>query len=155
MRIKFSVKKETPVSKLFIAQSVGFLAIIALSWVNEWLGLTSLIFPADHPIADFHKSALEMLFALAIWFLVTGATRRLVRHVHYLEGFARVCGWCHHIHFKGEWMTIEDFLERGFDTPTTHGVCPKCLEREKAAIERALKAREHLVSGEDASVTAG
>jgi hypothetical protein len=140
------MRKESPLSKLFVVQSVGFLAIISLSWLNEWLGLTTLIFE-NHPIADFHKSALEMLFVLGVWLLVSATTHRLVRHVHYLEGFMRVCAWCRKIHFKGEWIPLEDFFKSSFDTPTTHGVCPKCMEQERARWSRALKEREKAESG--------
>ena len=126
------MQKRSPVSKLFAVQSVGFLAIIALSWLNECLGLTGLLFEG-HPIADFEKSTLEMLFVLSVWLLVSATTHRLVRHVHYLEGFMRVCAWCRKIHFKDRWIRLEDFFKMGFDTPTTHGVCPTCLEQQQAA----------------------
>ena len=47
---------------------LGFLAIIAFSWFNEFVDLRSLIF-RNHPyIADYRESALEMLLVLAVWF---------------------------------------------------------------------------------------
>ena len=130
-----------PLSKVMLYQSAGFLAIIALSWLDESVDLRSLIF-GHHPyIADYREATLEMLFVLGVWFVVGGYTRRLLNHVNYLEGFMRICSWCHNIHFKGKWISFEDFLQQGFDTPTTHGICPHCLAREKAALEKAKKAR--------------
>src|ERR1051325_5475843 len=66
-----------PPKKVLIHQSIGFVAIIALSWVNESLDLRSLIL-GDHPyISDFRESTLEMLFVLAVWLIIAGSTRRL------------------------------------------------------------------------------
>ena len=122
-------------------QSVGFLVIIALTWVDELVGLPALVF-GNHPfIFNFRESALKMLLVLAVWFLAARSTRRILAHVRHLEGFMRICAWCHHIHFKDNWISLEDFLQQGFDTPTTHGICPICLAKEKAAVQKAKQAR--------------
>jgi hypothetical protein len=81
-----------------------------------------------------------MLVVLAVWFVVVGATRRVIQRVHYLEGFPRVCAWCHHISFKDKWVRLDVFLKREFDTPTTHGICPACAQKQKAAIAVARRA---------------
>ena len=99
-------------------------------------------------LSDFRESALEMLVVLAVWFLVAASTRRILAHARNLEGFMRVCAWCHHIDFKGEWIKMEDFLQRGFDTPTTHGICPHCLAEQKAAIEKAKETHAPAVQPE-------
>jgi hypothetical protein len=54
----------------------------------------------------------------------------------------RVCAWCRRIHFKGEWMPLEEFMRQSFDTPTTHGICKDCLRQQQAAIDRAKLARQ-------------
>jgi len=146
-----------PISRVLLVQSVGFLAIIALSWFDEFIDLRSLIL-GDHPyISRFRESALEMLLVLAVWFIVARATRRIIRRMHYLERFARVCAWCHKISFKGDWVRVEEFLEQGFDTPTTHGMCPKCVQAQNAALVHARKAanERRTQDGEVAPRTAG
>jgi hypothetical protein len=125
--------------KILLYQSVGFLAIIALSWLDEWLGLSSLIFGNQSYLPEFHVTALEMLFALVVWLLVTTSTRRVLDRMRYLEKFMKLCAWCHRVEYHGRWIRIEEFLEQGFDTPTTHGICHECLELQKAAAERARK----------------
>jgi len=133
------VQKQVPISRVLQVQSVGFLVIIAFSWFNEFVDLRSLIF-GNHPyISDFRESAMEMLLVLAVWFIVVGATRRVIQRVHYLERFPRVSAWCHHISFKSRWVRLEEFLKREFDTPTTHGICPTCVQKQKAAILEARK----------------
>jgi hypothetical protein len=133
------VQKQVPISTVLRVQSIGFLVIIAISWFDEFIDLRSLIF-GNHPyISDFRESALEMLLVLAVWFVVVRATRRVIQRVHYLEGFPRVCAWCHHISYKSKWVRLEEYLKREFDTPTTHGICPSCAQKQKAAIDAARK----------------
>jgi hypothetical protein len=137
----FSMEKKDQLRRILIYESLGFLAIITLSWLDELFSLTSLLLHGNPYIPNFHESAVEMLLILAVWLLVGGSTRRLLERVRYLEAFLRVCAWCHRIHFKGRWMPMEEFFQQGFDTPTTHGICPHCLARNKAALERARQAR--------------
>jgi len=136
-------KKDEP-TRVLMYESVGFIAIIALSWLDELVSLPSLLLHGNPYIPDFHESAVEMLLVLAVWLLVVGSTRRLLQRIRHLEAFMRVCAWCHRIHFKGRWMPMEEFFQPGFDTPTTHGICPHCLARNKESIERAMAARSEL-----------
>jgi hypothetical protein len=128
--------------KILLYQGVGFLTIITLSWVDDWLGLSTLVF-GEHPwLPAFHQSALVMLFILAIWLLVANATRRVLERVQYLERFMRVCAWCRRIHYHGNWIKLEEFLEQSFDTPTSHGICKECLAKVAADVELAKQKRE-------------
>jgi len=132
----FSKGKKDQPTKILAYEGVGFLAIIALCWLDELLSLTSLLLHGNPYIPNFHESAVEMLLVLTVWLLVAGSTRRLLNRVRYLEEFMRVCAWCHRVKFKEHWMPLEEFFQQGFDTPTTHGICPHCLARNKAALER-------------------
>src|SRR4051812_6958090 len=122
--------------KILLYQSLGFLSIIALSCLDEWLGLSKLIFGEHSFIPEFHASILGMLFIFAVWLLVTASTRRILDRVHYLEGFLKVCAWCRQIDHKGHWMPLEKFMQEGFDTPTSHGICERCLAEQKASVEK-------------------
>lgn len=133
--------KRIPVSRVLVYQSLGFIAIMGLTWLDELVALPSLLFGDHAVIVDFRESALRMLLVLAVWLLVLGSTRRVLARVRQLEEFMRICAWCHHIDFKGEWVPLEEFLRRGFDTPTTHGICPACLAKQKAAIAKARVTR--------------
>jgi hypothetical protein len=136
------MEKKSRLTRIVLYQNLGFLAVIVLCYLDELLKLPSLIF-SDHPL-DFvyRRSTLEMLLFLAIWLLVNKSTGRLLKQVRQLESFLRVCAWCRRIDYKGQWMKLEDFMEQGFDTPTTHGICPECLRQKKEALERAKNAQK-------------
>jgi hypothetical protein len=70
-----------------------------------------------------------------IWVWVHLATRRLLKRLHYLEEFLRVCSWCHKVCHEGEWLTMEKYFNSKFATQTSHGMCPECLQKEKEDIQ--------------------
>src|SRR6185369_1702521 len=128
-------EKQMRPSKVLIYQSAGFLALIGLSWMDEALGLRSLIL-GDHPyISDFRESTLEMLFTLAVWLLVFGSTRRLLGHVSRLERLMKVCAWCRRIRVDGRWLPLEEFLDKKLEAQTTHSICEECLDKQEAVID--------------------
>jgi hypothetical protein len=109
-------------------QHMGFACIIALSWLNELLGLPRLIFGGDI-LGNWRESLLETVLVVLVWAGVVTGTRRLLNRLHYLEDFLRVCAWCRKISHGGEWMPIEEFFAKGFGTTTSHSICPSCAEQ--------------------------
>jgi len=115
---------------------------MSICYLDDLLKLPSLIF-SDHPFAFmFRRTTLDILLVLAVWFLVSASTRRVLERVAYLEKFMRLCAWCRKINFKGEWMPLEEFMRQGFDTPTTHGICPCCLEQQQVLAEKVKADRK-------------
>lgn len=134
-------------SRIVLYQNLGFLGIMVIGYLDELIKLPMLIF-SDHPFASmYQRSTLNMLLVLAVWFLVSGSTHRVLERVHYLEKFMRVCAWCRRINYQGDWMRLEDFMKQGFDTPTTHGICPECLNQQRNAMKAAKQARKSPASG--------
>jgi hypothetical protein len=145
------MKKNLQLTKIVLYQNLGFLAIIALCYLNDLLKLPELIFSGQVMSVVQSRATLEMLLILAVWFLVSNSTRRVLERIRYLEKFMRVCAWCRRINYQGRWMPLEEFLQMGFDTPATHGICKDCLNEQKEAAERAKekqKARKAMDSGQ-------
>jgi len=140
-------KSSQQLSKIVLYQNLGFLGVIILCFLDDLLKLPTWIF-TDHSY-DFlyRRTTLEMLLFLAVWFLVSRSTHRIVERISYLEKFMRVCSWCRRINYHGEWMRLEEFMRQGFDTPTTHGICSDCLRQQQEAIERAKQIKSGAVSG--------
>jgi len=146
------MKKNSQLTRIVLYQNLGFLCILALSYLDDVLKLPTLIF-SEHPFAlMYRRSTLDILLVLAVWFVVSASTRRVLERIRYLERFMRVCAWCRRINFKGEWMPLEEFMRQGFDTPTTHGICTTCLEKQQAAIAKAKEAKARAAQ-EAAAVT--
>jgi len=131
------MKKNSQLTRIALYQNIGFLGIMVICYLDELLKLPQLIFSENHFAFLYRRSTLDILLVLGVWFLVSTSTRRVLERIRYLEKFMRVCSWCRRIDYKGEWMKLEDFMQQGFDTPTTHGICPECLRRQKEVILNA------------------
>ena len=138
------MKKNSQLTRIVMYQNLGFLCILLICYMDDLLKLPTLVF-SENPFAFlYRRTTLDILLVLAVWFLVSTSTRRILERIRYLEKFMRVCAWCRKINYQGEWMPLEEFMRQGFDTPTTHGICKDCLARqqEQLAKARARKAAE-------------
>ncbi len=131
-------KKLRP-STVLVSQAIGFVVLVAISWINELIDLRSLVL-GEHPyISDFRESTLEMLFVLVVWLIVYGSTRRLLARMVELERFLHVCSWCRRIGSTGRWMSTEEFFDRRFNTKTSHGICEECIKEQQLALANARR----------------
>ena len=124
--MKQSRKKWNPV--LWV-EGVGFSFIILLSWLTEAVRLPHFIF-GEQFVPNWNRAMLRTIVILLVWALVYGATRRLLKRLHHLEEFLRICCWCRKVGHDGEWLLLEDYFSTKFDTRTSHGMCPACMEKK-------------------------
>jgi hypothetical protein len=108
-------------------QALGFLIIIALSWMDELLGLPKRFFGGEFH-SNWHESAMESVVALAVWLPLFLGTKRMLDRLYYLEDFIRICAWCRKINDGDRWIPLEEYLSKGFDVKTSHGICPDCAK---------------------------
>ncbi len=61
------------------------------------------------------------------------------------EKLAPICSFCRKIrddfnkaHGTGEWVTIEEFLEKHTDMSCSHGICPDCFDENKKELENSM-----------------
>lgn len=117
-------------------EAIGFSLLIALCWLTEIIRLPHIAF-AEAFTPDWRRALLRTVVILVVWAAVHAATRRLLKRLHYLEEFLRVCSWCRKVCHDGEWLPMEKYFKSKFATKTTHSMCPECLEQHKE--EFALK----------------
>jgi hypothetical protein len=127
------------VSRILGYEVIGFVAIIALSWINELSDMPRLV-GANQYIPNWRESTLETLIVLAVAIPVMILTKRLLSRLHYLEGFLRVCSWCKKLEHGGEWIALEEFFEQKFETMTSHGMCPACVVEMRSTMEKPASA---------------
>ena len=126
-------------------ECIGFGLLLLLSWLNELGNLSHWFLGGEAHVHDWRDSALQSVVILLVWWAVFALTRRLMAHLHYLEGFLRVCAWCRKVGHGHEWMKLEDYFAHGFQIETTHGMCPDCMkkmEQDTAEFHRQRLAAE-------------
>jgi hypothetical protein len=117
-------------------EGIGFGSMIVMTWVTEIFHLPQFLF--DEPwVTNLSRPLLRTLVIMCVWAAVHIATRRLLKRLHHLEEYLRVCAWCRKIDYEGEWITMENYLGSAFATKTSHGVCPECSRMlEKPGCEK-------------------
>ena len=78
-------------------------------------------------------SALDRAFfatiALCVMVILFGITTAVLqRRSERLSRLVTVCAWSRKIQFKGEWLTLEEYLARRFSVNVTHGISPQQLD---------------------------
>ena len=129
--------KQTKVKWNFILwnEAFGFSLMIVLSWLTEIIHIPHLIF-GEPFTPNWHRAILRTIVILLIWGWVHLITRRLLKRLHHLEDFLRICSWCRKVCHDDEWLTMEDYFNSKFATRTSHGMCPECLRKGKRELEQ-------------------
>jgi len=110
-------------------EAMGFALLIVSVWAAEFLRLPHLLFDEPAEIS-WTRALLRSTIILLIWGGVYLTTRQLVKRLHELEEFLRLCSWCRRIEHEGKWLTIEEFFGSQLTTTTSHGICPECAEKQ-------------------------
>jgi hypothetical protein len=133
--------KKTKETSILWIEAIGFSLLIALTWLTEVVRIPHLIF-GEPFTPNWSRAILRTAVILLVWVWVHLATKRLLKRLHYLEDFLRICGWCRRVDHEGEWLEIEKYFSSKFATPTTHGMCPDCLRKKMAEIKAAKSASD-------------
>jgi len=108
--------------------AAGFSLMIIFSWLTELLHIPHLIF-GESFTPNWDRAILRTIVVLVIWGWVYWITRRLLKRLHHLEEFLRICSWCRKVCDNDKWLSTEDYFNSKFSTHTTHGMCPECLDK--------------------------
>jgi hypothetical protein len=110
----------------------AFSLLVAVSWIDELLGLPARLFGGPHH-PNIREASLETIVILMVAIPIVIRTRRVVARLFYLEGFLRVCAWCQKVEHGGDWVPIAEFFQQRFDARTSHGMCPDCFAAQGEA----------------------
>ena len=125
----YPMKRNRKINRILVYESLGFLLVMAMSWVDELLHLPGLLFGGGVNAADWRESMMESALTAVVWLVVVYLTRRLLLRLRYMEGFLRMCASCRRVDHEGQWVPVEIFFQRKLDVRTTHGLCPECARR--------------------------
>jgi hypothetical protein len=112
--------------RILILESVAFLVIVVIIWLDELLDLPHLLFQAPPTPVRVQEGLLESILTMMVGIGVVSVTWRAFRRIEYLESLIVMCAWCRRVREGGEWLTVEAFLERQHHAQTTHGICEAC-----------------------------
>jgi len=126
-------------NRVVVFESVGFLTVMLLIWLNELLDLPHLLLgaPSIGPSLRWEEALLESGAVFLLGVGVVAFSRWTSLRLAYLESFVVLCAWCRRVKLDEEWVGLERFLQ-AHRARTSHGVCPDCaarLQREGGAAD--------------------
>ena len=123
---------------VILYELVAFSILLNTIWTTGLMEVLS----HDHASMEWEGPILETTVLLLVAIPTVVLTRRIVSRLHYLEGFLRLCAWCHRVECNGQWLSIEEFLKRRLSTRTSHGICESCNKIIRNEIQARRKALE-------------
>ena len=131
------IPRRTTFRRLLLVETGGFLLVSLIIWLDELLDLPHILFGAPPTPLRVAEGALESVLTLALGAVVVAVTARAFRRILYLESLVVLCAWCRRVRDGGDWLTIEQFLERQHAAETTHGICERCAAAVMLPPDRA------------------
>jgi len=135
---KFAPRPPGKSNGILWVEAIAFFSIIVLSWLTEVIRIPHLLY-GESFTPNYHRAILRTVVIFFIWLWVHLSTKRLLRRLHYLEEFLRVCSWCRKVSYGDQWIEMEKYLKSKFSTKTSHGMCPDCLQKTKDELAAADK----------------
>ncbi len=132
-------KQHTYESVILGLELLGFAAVIAVLWLDEYVDLPFRFFgapPTPHRPQEFWFESLTVLLVTAS---VIVATLWVFRRLRVLESFVQVCAWCRKVNVEDEWVSFEQYLKRRHDVLSTHDICPDCRAAASKPREQTLE----------------
>jgi integral membrane sensor domain MASE1 len=66
-----------------------------------------------------------------------GELETALTEIKTLRGLIPVCAWCKKMRDdQGFWQQLEDYLRQHTEATFTHGMCPECMDRQLASMQR-------------------
>ena len=109
-------------------------------WAAEVLRIPHHFFGGS-PDFVWSRILIRTSVLLVIWLTVHLTTSRLLKRLHELEEFLRICSWCRKVDDRGEWLTMEEYFDTRFHTGTSHGICPVCAKEQIAKHRTATRVK--------------
>jgi len=123
------MKKVKGRSSILWVEAIGFSILIVLSWLTEIFRFPHYLF-GESFVPNWHRAALRTVVVLLIWGWVYLLTRKMLKRLHHLEEFLRICSWCRRVCYDDQWLGLEEYFNSRFATRTSHGMCPDCLKKK-------------------------
>jgi hypothetical protein len=127
------VMKKTKENSILWVEATGFSLLIGLTILCEAVRIPHLVFGEDFA-PNWRRALLRSAVLVLVWIWVHRVTRRLLKRLHYLEDFLRICCGCRRVCHRDEWLLLEDYFSFRFATATTHGLCPSCYQKKMAEL---------------------
>jgi len=123
------MEKEQLIKRIVGIEIIGFLSIIVIIWLDEFFDLPHIMFDASATPANYSESIFESTLILLLALTIIFLTHNILQRLKFFEGLLPICSFCKKIRSKDRWIPIEQYISSHSKADFTHGLCPKCVEK--------------------------
>ncbi|MBN2713307.1 MAG: hypothetical protein JXR97_12880 [Planctomycetes bacterium] len=124
--------------KIILWQVTGFLAVIALLWLDEIADIPHYVFNAKKTPINWEEVLFESFTTTVLGIVTIIISMKLINRINVLEGVIPICSKCHKVRIKNDgtiidpnaWIDINEFIYDRTDAQLSHSMCPDCLKVE-------------------------
>jgi hypothetical protein len=110
--------------RIFAYELTGFLAVIMIVWLDEFIDLPHKLFGAPATPINYIESSFETIIISALAILVIILIDSLLKRI--LTGILPVCSFCKKIRVDDHWIPIDTYIRDRSEAEFSHGICPQC-----------------------------
>jgi hypothetical protein len=122
------IRPYTAQNKILLVEGLGFLMLLILTWLDEEVVLSRQWLGTLFKQGSWDEALLETIAIAFVGVTVMVSSNRLLKRLHHVESFLRVCAWCRKLDLDGNWVPMEKFLEEVGNVECSHGICERCAE---------------------------
>lgn len=128
------MKLRTYEKVILTVEMLGFFAVLAIIWLDEFMDIPALYFGAAKTPPRPEEYGFESLSVFFLAVIVVSTTFWIFRRLRYLEEFVRVCAWCRKVLVNEKWVSFEEYMRIQHAVDSSHGICPVCQELLSGAL---------------------
>lgn len=109
---------------------IGWLFVILLIWLDEFLDIPHYLFGANSTPINWIECIFESFIISLIWIIIVCFTNNLLNKLRHLEGFLPICASCKKIRDdNGNWNQMESYIRDHSEAEFSHSICPECTKK--------------------------
>jgi hypothetical protein len=116
--------------QILYIQLLAFIIIIFISWGNELFNLAHYVL-GGHTVTNWREAMFESIATVLVATPTIYLTWRLVKRIHSMEEYLKVCSWCSKIKSGDQWVALDEFLNAECNIETAQSICPVCVQKVK------------------------
>ncbi len=114
-----------PFKKYVIIQGMGFFVLFLILFMDDMLSL----FGSKLPMFDENRLIIKIVAFLFIFICNLYVFHKTISQIKLLQGLLQICSSCKRIKVRGEWIPVEEYIEKQSHAVFSHGICPECARK--------------------------
>ncbi len=121
--------KEQLIKRIIWIEITGFLSIIMIIWLDEFIDIPHILFGAMATPPNYPESIFETVLIILLALIIVILTNTILKRLEFFEGILPICSFCKKIQSESSWIPIEQYISSYSKADFSHSLCPECMDK--------------------------